>query len=204
MAELWPGGPITLPHIFTHDGVELVVPQLPLNELLYWLSSGQWWQLYPNSVDANTMIPLRHRLFDANDPFDLIHLHNVATTLFGRLSGLAPSTGTGWWPAVRLANLALAQWPLFHAWCVSHHITPLEGTLMSTMGAAYAWIRDGLAPEQLSKLEQELWATPARESAPSVPSEELPEHIRQDEAGAFLAAMGESFPGEQPMPANIF
>lgn len=199
MAELWPGGPITLPHTFAHDGVEVVIPEQKPADLLYWLSSGQWWQLYPNAADQETLLPLKTRLFDPDDHLDMIHLHDVGTTLFGRLTGMAPTTGTGWWPSVRLAHIAITQWPLFNAWCVQHGVDPLAGTLMSTTGAIYAWIRDGLGPEQLAKFEQELWSTPARASAPSVPIEELPEHVRQDEAGAFLAAMGESLPGAQTM-----
>lgn len=197
MTELWPGGPLTLPHEFTHDGVRVVIPELPLNDLLYWLSSGQWWQLYPNSVDPDMLSPLRDRLFDPADPLDMIHLHTVATTLFGRLSGMAPSDGTGWWPAVRLANLAIGQWPLFHSWCVPRGVTPLHGNLMTTVTAAYAWIREGLNPEQLGKLEQDLWATPTSAVGAAVAPEELPEHVRQEEAGAFLAALGEALPGQQ-------
>lgn len=203
MAELWPGGPITLPHRFTHDGVELVIPEQKLTDLLYWLSSGQWWQLYPNAVDPDTMQPLKERLFDPDDHLDMIHLHDVGTRLFGRLSGVAPKDAVGWWPAVRLANMSLTQWPLFHAWCVQHHVDPIGGSLMTTIAAAYAWIRDGLNSDQLAKLEQELWSTPTIAAAPTAAPEELPEHVRQEEAGAFLAAMGESLPGTQAL-SGIF
>lgn len=200
MAELWPGGPITLPHRFTHDGVPLEIPELPLHDLLYWLSSAQWWRVYPNSVPEPMLQPLKERLFDPDDPLDMIHLHDVATTLFGRLSGMAPADGTGWWPSVRLANLALGQWPLFHSWCLRNGIRPLAENLMTAVTAAYAWVRDGLTPEQVAKFEQDLWSTPTRVAAPKTEPEALPEHLRREEAGAFLAAMGQALPGEQAMP----
>lgn len=203
MAELWPGGPLTLPHTFTHDGVEVTVPELPTTTLLHWLGTGQWWQLYPNSVDAEQTEPLRDRLFDPEDPLDLVHLHDVAIRLFGKLSGMAPPDGTGWWPSVRLANAALAQWSLFHSWCVAHAVDPLNGSLMTTVTAAYAWMRDGLNRDQLAKFEHMLWEIPAIAAAPTAEAAEIPEHVRQEEAGAFLAAMGESLPGQQA-PQGIF
>jgi hypothetical protein len=114
VAELWPGGPLTLPHTIVHDGVKLTIPELPVIDLFYWLSNAQWWQLYPNALSGEATKPIRARLFNADDPLDLVHLHDVATRLF-----------------------------------------------------------------------------------------ELPEHLRQAEASAFLAALGESLPGEQ-MTAGIF
>lgn len=203
MAELWPGGPLTLPHKIIHDGVELLVPEIPVNELFYWLATGQWWRLYPNAVDPESMEPIRERLLDPNDPFDLIHLHDVGTRLYGRLAGMASETVTGWWPSVRLTNAAMTQWPLFNAWCISHNVLPFGDTLMTTVSAAYAWLRDGLYGEQLSKLEQSLWETPVRSAAPTTKPEELPEHLRQEEANAFLMAMGEALPGQR-VEAGMF
>lgn len=200
MAELWPGGPLTLPHTLVHDGVQVTIPELPVPDLLYWLGTGQWWRLYPNAVPLDTVDVLRKRLFDPDDPFDLVHLHDVATRVFGRLSGMAPPDGTGWWPAVRLANVVLGQWPLFNSWCTGHGVAPLAGTLMDVVSAAYAWMRDGLVGEPLAKFEQALWETPVHSAAPAAAPEELPEHIRQEEAGAFLMAMGESLPGQQMTP----
>lgn len=197
MAELWPGGPLTLPHTFTHDGVELTIPDLPTPTLLHWLGTGQWWQLYPNAVAHDQTEALRRRLFEPEDPLDLVHMHDVAIRLFGKLSGMAPPDGTGWWPALRLANAALAQWSLFHSWCVTHSVDPLGGSLMKAVSASYAWLRDGLSRDQLSKFEHTLWEVPASAAAPAAEPTELPEHVRQDEAGAFLAAMGESLPGQQ-------
>lgn len=197
MGELWPGGPLTLPHTFTHDGVEVTVPELPTPTLLHWLGTGQWWQLYPNAVDPDQTEPLRQRLFDPTDQLDLVHLHDVAIRLFGKLTGMAPPDGTGWWPAVRLANATLAQWPLFHSWCVGHSVDPLHSSLMTTVTAAYAWLRDGLNRDQLAKFEHMLWEIPTIAAAPNAEPTEIPEHVRQEEAGAFLAAMGENLPGQQ-------
>lgn len=197
MAELWPGGPLTLPHTLAHDGVEVTIPDFPVPTLLYWLGTAQWWQLYPNAVQDQVGLSLRTRMFDPDDPFDLIHLHDVATRVWGRLAGMAPPEGTGWWPSVRLANVAITQWPLFNSWCTARGIAPLGESLMTTVSAAYAWMRDGLGPEQLTKFEQTLWETPLRAAAPTAAPEEIPEHIREQEAGAFLAAMGEMLPGQQ-------
>jgi hypothetical protein len=102
---------------------------------------------------------------------------------------------------VRLANVAIVRWPLFNAWCTAHGVAPFGGTLMTAVSASYAWMRDGLYGEELAKFEQALWETPIRSAAAA--AEELPEHLRQAEASAFLAALGESLPGEQ-MTAGIF
>jgi len=211
VAELWPGGPITLPHKITHDGVELTIPVLAVTDLLYWLSTGQWWRLYPDAVDDEALQPLHKRITDPHDPLDLIHMADVARTLFGRLASTTPKHGTGWWPAVRLAFHALDQWPLFNAWCVEHQIDPLSRDLGHAIGAAYAWRRSGLLPEHLAEFEKDLWSVPALAARPAkstashtaptpAAAEEIPEHIREQEAGAFLAALGERMPGQQVTP----
>lgn len=207
MAELWPGGPINLPHTITHDGVEVTIPEVAVNDLLYWLSTAQWWQLYPNAVDPEALAPLHERILDPDDPFDLIHLADVARTVFGRLASTTPKNGTGWWPAVRLAFHALDQWSLFNAWCVHHAVDPLARDLGHAIGAAYAWRRDGLPPEHLAEFEKDLWSVPAlaarapkvaaARATPAPAEQEIPEHVREQEAGAFLAALGEQFPGER-------
>lgn len=201
MAELWPGGPITLPHTLTHDGIELTIPEFPVTDLLYWLSTGQWWCLYPNGItDRAAAEPLNERLNDPDDEFDMIHLHVVGTVLFGRLAGTAPPSGSGWWPAVRLATSALRHWPLFHAWCVGHALDPLSSSLMTVISAAYAWLRETVPDDKIGKFENDLWAAPATASAPAAEPEELPEHIRAQEAQMMLAAMNESLPGQQSFP----
>jgi hypothetical protein len=187
----------------THDGVPVTFPDVPVVKLFYWLATGQWWQLYPNSVSAEETAELRERMFDPADHLDLVHMHDVATRIFGRLSGMAPPGGVGWWPAVRLANAAIAEWPVFYAWCTGRGIDPFAGSLMSAVSAVYAWMRDGLNREQLVRFEQLLWEMPARSRGPAPEPAELPEHVRQDEANAFLAALGESMPGQQPPPAGI-
>jgi hypothetical protein len=205
VAELWDGGPITLPHSFTHDGVAFTIPELPVTDLLRWLAAGTWWELYPNAVDQEAVEPIRARLFDPDDPLDVIHLHTVATALYGRLAGMGTAQASGWWPALRLANCVMDRWPLFHAWCISKGIiTPLAGTLMSLLGAAYAWLRDGLGPDQLSKVEYELWSVPMRAAAPRAHPDQVPEHIREQEATAFLAALGEQLPGQRPMAGKTY
>lgn len=197
MAELWPGGPIELPHTFTIDDVELTLPEIPTMRLMHMLATGSWWELLPNSINAMSIWPLAYRLADDQDTFDFEHLWEPAITLFGRLAGTAGRNGgIGWWPAVRLAGSAVVEWPLFNAWCATHGLDPTTAPLWKTIGATYAWVRSTATPENLSKLEQEIWAPPPI-VATAAAVDEVPQHIRDEEAALALAALRERLPGEE-------
>lgn len=203
MAELWPGGPIELPHTIIIDGVALTIPEQPTGTLLHWLATGSWWHLVPNSVDLGEVLPLLVRLADNDDVFDLEHLWEPAMVLFGRLAGTMPTGrrtgGTGWWPAVRLAASAMSDWPLFSAWCASNNINPMTVPLWQAIAASYAWLRSLVnAPEQMASLEQDIWGPPPITAMATYVSEpqELPQHVRDEEAALALAALRESMPGE--------
>lgn len=198
MAELWPGGPIELPHQITIDGIELTLPAIPTPELLYLVATQSWWQLLPNAVDPEQAVPLMERIHDAGDHFDFEHLWDPAILVLGRAAGIAPrkaSSAAAWWAAVRVAGNALGEWPLFSAWCARHDVDITGGPLWKVVAAAYAWLRDQVAPQDLAKLEQQIWAPPP--FAPAAAPEELPEHVRAEEAALALAALRESLPGEQ-------
>lgn len=216
MAELWPEGPIVLPHTITHDGVELTIPDLPTTKLLYWLATGQWWQLYPGAVDQAEFKVLYERLFDPDDELDLGHISIVSKRLFGRLAGMAYHSGDGWWPSVRLAADALSRWPLFASWCAVRTIKPLDATLWEAVMMMYGWVRDGLLPQELAKLEQELWSVPqgavGKAAGPEssgdaeakyLPEDQLPDHVRDEEASAFLSMFSEQVPGGGAAPMVV-
>lgn len=197
MAELWPGGPVELPHEFTFDGLALVLPEIPVQQLLFWLGTGSWWELIPQSVPFEQILPLIVRLLDPDDEgFDWEQLWEPAITVFAALAGTRPreGVGLGWWAAVRLASTAVAQWPLFTAWCAGRGTDPLEGPLWLVMGRIYAWLRDGRDERAMARLEQEIWAPPPVVKT-AVPTAELPQHVRDEEAALALKALGEAIPG---------
>jgi hypothetical protein len=197
VAELWPGGPVELPHAFIFDGHHLALPEIPTHQLLGWLACGSWWQLLPQSVTFDEIAPLVIRLVDPEDhAFDFEHLWEPAITLFAGLAGTRPlegGGGVGWWPAVRIASTAVTQWTVFAAWCASHGTDPLDGPLWLVIGRIYAWLRDGRTPDALAKLDQQIWAPPAMATATT--SAELPRHVRDEEAALALRALNETLPG---------
>lgn len=197
MAELWPDGPIELPHTITIDDVEVEIPQIPTATLLGWLATGSWWSLFPESVDQVRMIPLTLRFIDDADVFDFEHLWLPATTVFGRLAGThGANSSTGWWPALRLAATATTNWALYTAWCATVGSAPLDGPLWQVIGTIYGWLRAqrGGDEQELAKLEQQIWAPPPAKNA--VVPEQLPRHVRDEEAKLALAALSEAMPGE--------
>lgn len=73
MAELWPGGPIHLPHTFVLDGDSFTVPVLDTGTLFGCLAYGAWWELVPNALTDDEKLVLAERLHDA-DPLEMEHL----------------------------------------------------------------------------------------------------------------------------------
>lgn len=199
MAELWPGGPVELPHTITVDDVELTLPEMPTLRLLHLLAARAWWELLPNAVKPSESAPLFLRLFDDDDELDFEHLWEPAIIVLGRLAGTGLRTdgGTGWWPAVRLAGQAIADWPLFNAWCAGHGMDPSTAPLWRVIGAIYAWLRSLFPSQDLSKLDQEIWAPPPFVANAATVTQELPRHVRDEEAALALAALRETLPGEQ-------
>ena len=198
MVSLWPGGPLELPHTVVVDGVSFTLPDIPTRTLFKWLTCGAWTELIPGSVDQADRLQLDLRLIDDLDPFDLEHYFHISTSVFGRLAGTASGdrTGTGWWPAHRLAATAAVNWPLFVGWCASHGTEPLEGPLWRVIGGIYGWLRDNVSTseKETQRLERTIWAPPPHVMVPE--PDKLPHHVREAEAAGALASLRESLPGE--------
>lgn len=196
MAELWPGGPVTLPHELSIDGHRLVIPEIDTPRLLFWLASGQWWGLIPEALDPGQALPLMLRFHDEHDVFDYEHLWDVATLLLGRMSGLSTLDGKvdGYWPARRLAATALHDWALYAAWCASHGQDPVGGQLHQVITRIYAWMRERAGPQRLERVEQDIFAAPPH-VAVATADMPVPRHIRDQEAALALAALREVVPG---------
>lgn len=203
MAELWRNGPLILPHEFTVDGQDFILPQIETATLLGWLGHGAWWELFPGSIDSETLLPITLRFRSPYDDFDYEHLHDVATVLFGRLSGMATldGGGDGWWPGQRLAATALLDWPSYSAWCADRGHYPLRGDLFDVMGRVYAWTRATRATpmdrevfQAREKLDQRLFAPPPHVSVAAEAA--LPRSVRDAEAALALASLRDTLPGE--------
>lgn len=200
MAELWPGGPLTLPHELWIDGHRVVVPELDNATLLHWLAMGAWWELVPNVLDYQQFLPLMSRWVNDDDDYDFEHMWDVATTILGRLTGLASLDGgtDGYWPGRRLAATALQDWPMYCAWCAQHGVDPLGGRFYEVMGGVYAWTRDRAASQPTpgeDKLNQQLFGPPPY-VAVKADTASIPRHVRDQEAAMALAALREQLPGE--------
>jgi hypothetical protein len=195
--ELWPDGPLVLPHEFTVDGHPLTVPEIETSTLVGWLAYGRWWELYPGTIPGDEMMPLTVRWYDDEDPLDYEHLYHVAATLLGRLAGLGGTSGAGdgFWPGRRIAVTALIEWPRYAAWCAAHGRSPVTGPLYEVVGAMYAFLRDRCGGgEALEDLDAQIFAPPPYVSA--VGPELVPQWVRDDEARAALASLNERLPGE--------
>jgi hypothetical protein len=214
MTELWPGGPIELPHTLLIDDVPVEIGDVPVPRLLHWLATGNWGALYPlnsKSTQPGVNDPLLTRFVDDNDEVvDYEHLYDVATLLFAHLAGVAPTVGmivteaastaaaAGWWPAVRLAATALSSWPAYAGWCATHGTDPLNGPLWRVIPTIYAWVMDTAGGEDPSRLERDIWAPPppprgdVAAAAVAVSGRE-----RDHEAAMALAALDQLLPGEQ-------
>ncbi len=195
MSELWPGGPVVLPHEFWIDEHRLVLPEIPVTDLLGWLAGRMWWELIPGRLDPAQAMPIVLRHLDEDDDFDLEALHDPATVILGRMSGLATIDGTqdGWWPAHRLAVTALTDWPMYSGWCAAHGTNPLGGPLHQVMGAIYGWLGDRAGPDGADKLAQQIFGPPPHQA---VAEAALPRAIRDQEAALAMAALREQLPGE--------
>jgi hypothetical protein len=194
--ELWPGGPLVLPHEFWVDEHRLVLPETKPATLLGWLAGGAWWELIPLSLDPNQALPLNLRFHDPDDDYDYEHWWEIATTLLGRLSGLSTLDGStdGYWPARRLASTALHDWPFYAAWCAEHGRAPLRGQLYEIMGQIYGWMRFRAGPGGVEKLDAQVFAPPPYK--PVAANEAVPRQIRDQEAALALAALREQLPGD--------
>jgi hypothetical protein len=200
VSELWANGPLELPHEFWVDDRFQLLPEIPTATLLGWAAYGSWWELYPASVESGQMLALMRRFADDDDEYDYEHLYDVASTLFGRLSGLASPDGVndGWWPARRLAATALAEWPSYSAWCAAHGNAPIAGPLHQVMGAIFGWLIDRAGPDGYDKLAQQVFDPPPHALTANV--RVLPQAIRDQEAALALASLGERLPGEEFVP----
>jgi hypothetical protein len=196
VAELWHGGPVVLPHSFTLDDVELTIPEIAPTTLVGWLAFGQWWSLFPHTVHTGMEV-FNARFHDDDDAFDYEHLHDPATVIFGRMTGMAAlHEGTdGWWPGRRIAYTALCEWPRYAAWCALHGQEPAGGQLYEIVPRMYAWLCERAGPgEGIQKLDAQIYEPPPY--AAKLAEDEIPDWLRAEEAANALATLNERFPGE--------
>lgn len=198
MTELWPGGPIELPHRFRHDGVDLVLPTVPNATLLDLLTYGRWSHFYPGLIPEGHGWELELRYADPTDvAFEWHQFHWVARTLLGRIAGTmrqrpGQADDDGYLAARVLSGRVLFNWPEFAAWCARHGFNdPMDRPFWLLMGAAYGWQQEAHATsaELLAELDRMLW--PPRPALPPPPEAD-------PEAEAEHAAP--RAPGERPAP----
>lgn len=212
MAERWKGGPVELPHEFTHAGVRIMLPAVSTEWLLETLAYGRWTDFYPGLVPEGLTWQLDMRMADPRDRvIDIWQFGWVARTLLGRVAGTFryrpdPQPPDDGYTAARvLSARVLFNWPQFAAWCATRNLDPLGVPFWMLMGAAYAWQQE-LNPtaELASQLDALLWPMPKPsrraeltaadgaggaplESAPSGPEVSdrvpvIPQHLLDEEA----------------------
>ncbi|KGI79380.1 hypothetical protein IL38_24090 [Actinopolyspora erythraea] len=193
MAELWPGGPISLPHQVTLDGVSCTIPELDTATVVGVLARGAWWEIVPNALPDDERTEIARRLDDDHDPLEFEHLWLVATTVLARLSGATAHGGShGWHSAQRIAATMAASWIDYVSWCATKGFTPLSGPVWQTIGSGLACLRESQQEEtDLTQLEAKLFAPGPQPSS-------VPRHTPEEEARAALAALDETLPGEDP------
>lgn len=187
MSELWPGGPVELPHQFEHSGVLVQLPYVENMPLLELLAYGRWSHFYPGLMPEGQGWELEMRLWDQRDHgLDIRHLFWVASTLLGRMAGMhryrpadpADPVGfpeyedSGYRAARQLSAWVLFNWPEFSGWCASRSINPTETPFWMLMGSAYQWQVDLRShdPEQVLALNELLWPTPSERSILALPA----------------------------------
>jgi hypothetical protein len=201
VAELWPGGPIELPHDFLIDDEAMTLPATPVPKLLHWLGTGNWAALFPLSVDPHAVEPVLRRFVDHDGDLDYEHLYDAATLLWGHLAGTASADGSqgGWWPAMRLAATALHSWPAYCAWCAAHGTDPLGGPLWRVVTSIYGWLQSNVPDGRgAADLERDIWAPPPEPRGPAAAAAVPSAAVREQEAAMALASLGQLMPGEDP------
>lgn len=178
MGELFPGGPLELPHSFEHAGVRVSLPYVDNMRLLEMLAYGRWSHFYPGLMPESQGWQLEMRLWDQTDRnFDIRHLFWVASTLLGRVAGMYryrpadpadPITtpeyeDSGYRAARQLSAWVLFNWPEFIAWCTGRALNPVEMPFWLLMGSAYQWQLDlrGHDHDAIVALNDHLWPTPS-------------------------------------------
>ena len=174
MGELWPGGPLELPHRFEHSGVPVTLPHVENVALLELLAYGRWSHFYPGLMPEGQGWELEIRLWDQRDhTVDIRHLYWVASTLLGRIAGMYryrpadprdPITwpeyeDSGYRAARQLSAWVLFNFPEFSGWCAARTLNPLDVPYWMLMGAAYQWQVElrGHDPDAIATLHEHLW-----------------------------------------------
>lgn len=191
MGELWPGGPLELPHTFTVDGHSLTIRDTPAPTLLSWLARGAWWNLFLLAIEPAEMLPLVLRLKDEDDDFEYDHLAHMGIPLLGRMTGMATVNGSsdGYWPGVRIAVSAMHSWPLYAAWCAQRGTAPHEGPLHQMVTSMHGWLIDRNGEEGYEKLQLDIYSPPPY--ATNTDPDAVPPHILESEAAMAMASLGQ-------------
>lgn len=187
MPELWPGGPLELPHRFEHSGVTITLPHVENTALLELLAYGRWSHFYPGLMpEDGEGWQLEMRLLDQRDrSLDIRHLYWVASTLLGRIAGMyryrpadphdpinSPEfEDSGYRAARQLSAWVLFNYPEFSGWCASRSMNLLEVPFWLLMGAAYQWQVElrGNDPDALMALQSHLWPPVTERPATALP-----------------------------------
>ena len=187
MGELWPGGPLELPHAFEHSGVRVQLPYVDNATLLEILAYGRWSHFYPGLMPEGQGWELELRLGDQRDrAFDIHTLYWVASTLLGRIAGMYryrpadPSDpiafpeyeDSGYRAARQLSAWVLFNWAEFAGWCAGRALNPLEMPFWLMMGAAYRWQLELRGDDQdaVLELQETLWPPSADRAQPALPA----------------------------------
>lgn len=179
--------PAEFPHLFTVDGDDFELPELPARrwlDALAYEAPACWWNLIPGSLVDPGRAVLLDRLVDPDDPFDLDDLETIAVAELDRAIGM------DFWAAHRLAAAAYSNWLPFTAWCVAHGTDPLTLSPDRLVGAVWAWRLDNCREKKdFRQLEAEVFAPPPVAMASGRLRDALPTGWTDEQESDMFAAI---------------
>lgn len=202
----WPRGPAALPLTYRLDGAELHLLGADPVRLLHLLATGDWPAILPGLLDDDGRYAIAVRLYDPDDHLDLDHVWRAACIVGGAIAGTTPANpdadaAAGWWPATRLASLAVHNWMLFDGWAGRRGFDPWAAPLHRTIALAWQFAVEHRPVEGEGKNAKQQPVDVLRRRIFDPPAQHRKQVMKfsaATEREVALAALRDILPGESP------
>lgn len=153
MAELYPGGPVTLPCRISVAGETVEARFVPAPAIAYYAATGQWGVL----ADKMFVVPasLRARMDDLDDDFDSEDLVKAAILLAIRLSGAGDDI-VGWRIMMHMSGVMVREWLTIVGRLAAIGIDPEKAPFWRVIAAVRHLITDGASADYRAWVERTL------------------------------------------------